>query len=130
MLYGLAYPVIAAPMGVLVGWKAFIAAVVGGIGNLRGAVLGGFILGAVEIGVAAFLLKEPPLPFSAKGGYALLAAGGVSLLPDWARSELGIPMPRLVRPLAQGAGRFGVAAVRWGMAGLDDDERLRHGDVS
>jgi len=79
---------------------------------------------------AAFLLKEPPLPFSAKGGYALLAAGGVSLLPDWARSALGIPMPRLVRPLAQGAGRFGVAAVRWGMAGLDDDERLRHGHVS
>lgn len=54
-LYAMAYPVIDPYMGVLVGWKAFIAAVVGGIGNLRGAVLGGFILGAVEIGVAAFL---------------------------------------------------------------------------
>ncbi|HRJ71743.1 MAG TPA: branched-chain amino acid ABC transporter permease [Terrimicrobiaceae bacterium] len=49
MLYGLAYPVIAPSMGILVGWKAFIAAVVGGIGNIRGAVLGGFILGAVEV---------------------------------------------------------------------------------
>jgi branched-chain amino acid transport system permease protein len=42
-------------MGVLIGWKAFIAAVVGGIGNIRGAVLGAFILGSVEILVAAFL---------------------------------------------------------------------------
>lgn len=49
MLYGMAFPVISASMGVLVGWKAFIAAVIGGIGNIRGAVLGGFILGTVEI---------------------------------------------------------------------------------
>ncbi|MDD5199033.1 MAG: branched-chain amino acid ABC transporter permease [Terrimicrobiaceae bacterium] len=55
MLYGLAYPVIAPSMGVLVGWKAFIAAVIGGIGSVRGAVLGGFILGGVEIMVVAFL---------------------------------------------------------------------------
>lgn len=54
-LYALAYPVIDPYMGVIVGWKAFIAAVVGGIGNIRGAMLGGFILGAVEIMVAAFL---------------------------------------------------------------------------
>jgi branched-chain amino acid transport system permease protein len=54
-LYAMAYPVIDPYMGVLVGWKAFIAAVVGGIGNIRGAVLGGFILAGVEIGVAAFL---------------------------------------------------------------------------
>jgi len=38
----------------MVGWKAFISAVVGGIGNVRGAMIGGFILGAVEILVAAF----------------------------------------------------------------------------
>ena len=54
-LYAQAYPVIDPYMGVLVGWKAFIAAVVGGIGNIRGAMLGGFILGTVEIMVAAFL---------------------------------------------------------------------------
>ena len=79
---------------------------------------------------AAFLLREPPLPLAAKPGYALLAAGGVALLPEWARRELDIPLPRVVRPLARGAGRFGVAAVRWGMAGLDDDERLRHGGTT
>ena len=41
-------------MGALIGWKAFIAAVVGGIGDIRGAFLGGFLLGAVEIMVVAF----------------------------------------------------------------------------
>jgi branched-chain amino acid transport system permease protein len=55
MLYGLAYPVISASMGILVGWKAFVAAVIGGIGSIRGAVLGGFLLGAVEVMSVAFL---------------------------------------------------------------------------
>jgi branched-chain amino acid transport system permease protein len=40
-------------MGIIVGWKAFISAVVGGIGSIRGAMIGGFILGAVEILVVA-----------------------------------------------------------------------------
>ena len=55
VMYGLAYPVIDPYMGIMVGWKAFISAVVGGIGNVRGAMIGGFILGTVEIMVAAFL---------------------------------------------------------------------------
>lgn len=55
VMYSLAFPVIDPYMGILVGWKAFIAAVVGGIGNIRGAMIGGFLLGAVEILVAAFL---------------------------------------------------------------------------
>jgi branched-chain amino acid transport system permease protein len=33
---------------VLLGLKAFVAAVIGGIGNVRGAVLGGFVIAAVE----------------------------------------------------------------------------------
>jgi branched-chain amino acid transport system permease protein len=55
VMYGQAFPVIDPYMGILIGWKAFISAVVGGIGNIRGAMIGGFILGAVEIMVAAFL---------------------------------------------------------------------------
>jgi branched-chain amino acid transport system permease protein len=55
VMYALAFPVIDPYMGILIGWKAFIAAVVGGIGNIRGAMIGGFLLGAVEILVAAFL---------------------------------------------------------------------------
>jgi branched-chain amino acid transport system permease protein len=54
-MYGLAYPVIDPYMGILIGWKAFIAAVVGGIGNVRGAMIGAFILGGVEIMVVALL---------------------------------------------------------------------------
>lgn len=55
VMYALAFPVIDPYMGILIGWKAFIAAVVGGIGNIRGAMVGAFILGGVEIMVAAFL---------------------------------------------------------------------------
>ncbi|HEY3276075.1 MAG TPA: branched-chain amino acid ABC transporter permease [Syntrophorhabdaceae bacterium] len=55
MMYGMAYPVIDPYMGIMVGWKAFISAVVGGIGNVRGAMIGGYILGVLEIMVAAFL---------------------------------------------------------------------------
>lgn len=49
LLYGLSYPVISSSMGMLVGWKAFVAAVIGGIGNIRGALLGAYLLGATEI---------------------------------------------------------------------------------
>ena len=35
-------------IGVILGMKAFTAAVLGGIGNLRGALLGGIVLGIVE----------------------------------------------------------------------------------
>jgi branched-chain amino acid transport system permease protein len=55
VMYSQAFPVVDPYMGVLIGWKAFIAAVVGGIGNIRGAMVGGFLLGAVEIMVAAFM---------------------------------------------------------------------------
>jgi branched-chain amino acid transport system permease protein len=55
VMYSLAYPVIDYSMGIMIGWKAFISAVVGGIGNIRGAMIGGFILGSVEIMTAAFL---------------------------------------------------------------------------
>ena len=54
VMYGLAYPVIDPYMGIMVGWKAFISAVVGGIGNIRGAMIGGYILGFVEIFTVAF----------------------------------------------------------------------------
>ncbi|MFO7171946.1 MAG: branched-chain amino acid ABC transporter permease [Bacillota bacterium] len=55
ILYAQAYPVLDPYMGIVVGWKAFIAAVVGGIGLIDGAMLGGVILGATEVFVAAYL---------------------------------------------------------------------------
>lgn len=54
ILFAMSYPILEPYMGALIGWKAFIAAVVGGIGDIRGAFLGGFLLGAVEILVVAF----------------------------------------------------------------------------
>ncbi len=48
ILYALNYPSIEPYMGVLPGLKAFVAAVLGGIGNIPGAALGGLVLGVVE----------------------------------------------------------------------------------
>jgi branched-chain amino acid transport system permease protein len=53
ILFGMSYPVLDPYMGAMIGWKAFIAAVVGGIGDIKGAFIGGFILGFVEILVVA-----------------------------------------------------------------------------
>jgi branched-chain amino acid transport system permease protein len=52
-LFSTAYPIIEPMMGLMIGWKAFIAAVIGGIGSIRGAVAGAFLLGLVEIGTGA-----------------------------------------------------------------------------
>lgn len=53
ILFGMSYPVLDPYMGAIIGWKAFIAAVIGGIGDVKGAFLGGFLLGFVEILVVA-----------------------------------------------------------------------------
>jgi len=55
VMYGAAFPILSYDMGLLVGWQAFIAAVVGGIGSIRGAMVGGYILGFTQIFVVAFL---------------------------------------------------------------------------
>jgi branched-chain amino acid transport system permease protein len=54
ILWGVAFPVLNPYMGLRVGWKAFIAAVVGGIGDIRGAMMGGLLLGFIEIFVVAY----------------------------------------------------------------------------
>jgi branched-chain amino acid transport system permease protein len=55
MMWGMKFPQIQPLMGVIPGLKCFIAAVIGGIGNITGAVIGGFILGIGEIMLVAFL---------------------------------------------------------------------------
>ncbi len=61
LFWAINYPSVEPMMGVLVGLKAFAAAVVGGIGSVTGAVLGGFIIGFTEVVVIAF--------FPELGGY-------------------------------------------------------------
>ncbi len=55
VLYGVAYPKIDPLLGLLPGLKAFIAAVLGGIGNITGAVIGAILLGLSETYVAGYL---------------------------------------------------------------------------
>jgi branched-chain amino acid transport system permease protein len=55
ILFGLTYPKIDPLIGIIYGLKAFVAAVLGGIGNITGAALGGLILGTVETFVSGYL---------------------------------------------------------------------------
>ena len=55
IMWAMKYPQINPFMGVIPGVKAFIAAVIGGIGNIVGAVFGGFLLGLCEILIVALL---------------------------------------------------------------------------
>jgi branched-chain amino acid transport system permease protein len=57
VLYALNYPSIDPLMGVMPGLKAFVAAILGGIGNIPGAALGGLLLGTVETFVAGSALS-------------------------------------------------------------------------
>jgi len=52
ILYGQAYPILDPYMGVIIGWKAFVAAILGGRGSIKGAALAGYLLGFIEIFVA------------------------------------------------------------------------------
>lgn len=54
LLAGMTYPRIFPYMGIQPGLKAFIAAVLGGIGNIPGAVLGAYIMGLAETFASAY----------------------------------------------------------------------------
>jgi len=55
IMWALRFPALIPFMGIMPGLKCFIAAVIGGIGNIKGAVLGGLLLGFGEIMIVAFL---------------------------------------------------------------------------
>lgn len=78
--------------------------------------------------VTRFLLAEPPLPWAARPGFWMLAAGAVEMLPGYARELLGLHLPgparRLdavaLRGVARPLGRLGTAAVGWALADPGD----------
>ncbi len=55
VLIGMQIPKIDPLMGIVYGLKAFVAAVLGGIGNIPGAVLGGLLIGTSEVMVVGYL---------------------------------------------------------------------------
>jgi branched-chain amino acid transport system permease protein len=66
ILFGLDQPLVSPYIGVQPGLKAFVAAVLGGIGNIPGAMLGGLLIGVVEQLAAAYLSSSfaPAIVFS------------------------------------------------------------------
>jgi branched-chain amino acid transport system permease protein len=55
VLFGVQYGLINPYSGFIPGLKAFTAAVLGGIGNIRGAMVGGLVLGVLEASAASYL---------------------------------------------------------------------------
>ena len=98
VLYGLRYQVIKADMGVLPGLKAFVAAVLGGIGSIQGAMVGAFLIGVVEVAVAGVSVSPQQI---ATGSFLALL-----LLAFWRLSQhwvAGLPRtPQATRLLALG----------------------------
>jgi branched-chain amino acid transport system permease protein len=58
VMYCSAYPLADPYMGSMLGLKAFVAAVLGGIGSIPGAMLGGFIIGLVESMTKAYISSQ------------------------------------------------------------------------
>lgn len=58
VFYAMAYTNIESTLGVLPGLKAFIAAVFGGIGNITGAMIGGYLIGIIETFVKAYISSK------------------------------------------------------------------------
>ncbi|WP_019137788.1 oxygenase MpaB family protein [Cellulomonas massiliensis] len=73
---------------------------------------------------ARFLLTEPPVPWSLRPGYALLASAAASSLPAWAAAELGVgPRPTVRRRLDHAGGVVVTRTIRW-LLGADDASRV------
>jgi branched-chain amino acid transport system permease protein len=75
ILWALKYPEIDPYMGIIPGLKAFVAAVLGGIGNVVGAAIGGLLLGVLEIMLSAFM----PSLAGYKDAFAFLILIGILL---------------------------------------------------
>ena len=89
MMYLLYYGLVDFFMGFVAGIKAFTAAVLGGIGNVRGAMLGGLILGVVESVAVTFINPafKDAIAFVVLILVLMFRPGGIlgEALPDWKR---------------------------------------------
>jgi branched-chain amino acid transport system permease protein len=78
-LWGLYYSKLDPLMGIMPGLKAFVAAVLGGIGNVPGAMVGGLIIGVVEafVGGSRFSMYKDGLAFLILIGILLFRPAGL-----------------------------------------------------
>ncbi|MCL2368939.1 MAG: branched-chain amino acid ABC transporter permease, partial [Oscillospiraceae bacterium] len=53
LLYSVHFPLIMPTIGMMLGLRAFVAAVLGGIGSIPGTMLGGYLIAFLEVGVIA-----------------------------------------------------------------------------
>jgi branched-chain amino acid transport system permease protein len=87
VLVGFYYTQIDFFMGYSAGLKAFTAAVLGGIGNIRGAMLGGVILGVIESLAITFInpAYKDAIAFGVLILVLMFRPGGIlgEALPDW-----------------------------------------------
>lgn len=58
VLYSASYPLVTPFIGSMLGLKAFVAAVLGGIGNIPGAMLGGYLIGVAESLTKAYISTQ------------------------------------------------------------------------
>ena len=86
---------------------------------------------AAAVDTVTFLLRHPPIPWPARPGYWMLAAGAISTLPVWARRELGLPTsPRFDRWIGLPCGRFATAVVRWSLTPESRSGRWARADAA
>ena len=107
VMVALAIPRIDPLMGLMTGLKAFVAAVLGGIGNIPGAMIGGVLIGLLETWPQRHRLLHLPRRRGVRG----------------AHSDPALPAGR--HP-GRGNGREGLGA-RPSHAGDDEDRDGRHG---
>ena len=69
------------------------------------------------VDTAHFLLREPPLAWTSRQPYRLIAAGAIGLMPEWTRAELRLGGPR-GDGLRRAGGALATATIRWGLAGV------------
>ena len=112
VLVALQSPKIEPYMGIMPGLKAFVAAVLGGIGNIPGAVVGGLVMGVAEVLVTGLPLADLPRrdrvraahrhPARAPGRHLRQGRGGEGLMRAPRRSARSLALVVLRR--AQRAG--------------------------
>ncbi len=89
VLWGIRYPSIKPDLGLIPGLKAFVAAVLGGIGSIPGAMIGGLLIGVIEVLVASVTLTPERLTHAVLALFVMFCFWRLS--EDWQERLLRRP---------------------------------------